>query len=368
MGHRLDVRGVAPVVAVVLTVGIVVVLTSVFGFVLFDFQSKLNEPPPNLAVEFSYTEQGQNIYVTHTSGSSLDPDNLEVRGPGEAFFDGVGEQLTAGDRFVIDADKPSEEFQLVYTREGEGVAILGTVGNPLVGDLGGVPPQITVGYEDLELGEGNDYDYNDWAFDMGTTIAGYSLNGTRYATFLSIEFDPLARGGGYSHNQSFVPESLGSGEYDLTVRQKNGTVLRTDEGSFDENTSIFLVNSGDVFGPNSNSKSSDSCDPPDRTVQLELVLDNRTKIPDNPIDADRQHGAGLPFDLTMEPSGNDDTIGVGDKRLVTVPTDWQWPLETTPINESYGGVEFNETSYRPEFQTNTWFEQPVDDKVYERCR
>ena len=161
MGHRLDVRGVAPVIAVVLTVAIVVVLTSVFGFVLFDFQSKLNEPPPNLAVEFSYTEQGQNIYVTHTSGSSLDPDNLEIRGPGEAFFDGVGEQLTAGDRFVIDADKPSEEFQLVYTREGEGVAILGTVGNPLVGDLGGVPPQITVGYEDLELGEGNDYDYND---------------------------------------------------------------------------------------------------------------------------------------------------------------------------------------------------------------
>ena len=40
MGHRLDVRGVAPVIAVVLTVAIVVVLTSVFGFVLFDFQSK----------------------------------------------------------------------------------------------------------------------------------------------------------------------------------------------------------------------------------------------------------------------------------------------------------------------------------------
>jgi hypothetical protein len=368
MGHRLDVRGVAPVVAVVLTVAIVVVLTSVFGFVLFDFQSKLNEPPPNLAVEFSYTEQGQNIYVTHTAGSSLDPDNLEIRGPGEAFFDGVGEQLTAGDRFVIDADKPSEEFQLVYTREGEGAAILGTVGNPLVGDLGGVPPQITVGYEDLELGEGNDYDYNDWAFDMGTTIAGYSLNGTRYATFLSIEFDPLARGGGYSHNQSFVPESLGSGEYDLTVRQKNGSVLRTDEGSFDENTSIFLVDSGDVFSSNSNSNHGESCVPPDRTVQLELVLDNRTKIPDNPIDADRQHGAGLPFDLPMEPSGNDDTIGVGDKRLVTVPTDWQWPLETTRIDKSYEDVSFNETSDRPEFQTNTWFEQPVDDEVYERCR
>jgi hypothetical protein len=166
----------------------------------------------------------------------------------------------------------------------------------------------------------------------------------------------------------FVPESLGNGEYDLTVRQKTGSALRTDEGSFDETTSIVLVDSGDVCSSNNNSKDGESCEPPDRTVQLELVLDNRTKIPDNPIDADRQHGVGLPFDLSMEPSGNDDTISVGDRRLVTVSTDWQWPLETTRIDESYEDVGFNETSDRPEFQTNTWFEQPVDDEVYERCR
>jgi FlaG/FlaF family flagellin (archaellin) len=367
-GRRTE-RGITPAIGVALAVFITILLAGVFGVVLIELGSDLNEPAPNLAVEFSVTQQGQNVVVTHTAGSPLAVDNLDLRGPGTARFG--GEELTAGDSFVIQTEQPSEEFRLLYT-PGDTVTLLSTIENPLVADLGGVPPQVTVGYEDLALGSsGNDYDYNDWAFDMQTTIAGYMLEETRHATHLSIEFEPLARGGGYDHDQYLVPEDLGAGEYELTVSAPDGTVLRQERGAFDANTSLFLVNSGDVFGSNTNSNSGESCTTPGRTIQLELTLDTPTEIPDNPIDADRQHGAGLPFNLTMEPSGNNDTIGIGDPRLVTVPTDWRWPEENTHIANAYESVGPENASAGdvPNFEVNTWFEEPTDpSNVFDACR
>ena len=372
MLSRTDRRGVTPAIAVALTVVLTIVLAAVSGFMLLDFQSEASEPTPSLAVDFSYTQQGQNVYVTHVAGSPIDTDNIEIRGPGTAVFVGTGELLTAGERFVIEARDPSEdELRIVYAGNEASIATLGSVTNPLVRDLGGIPPQITVGYEDLEIGSGNDYDYNDWAFNMETTIVGYSLNGTRYATHLSITFEPLARGGDYSHDQYIVPEDLGEGEYNLIVRADNGTTLRDESGEFDAETSLFLVNSGDVFNSMTNSNSGESCTESDRTVELELTLDNRTAIPDDPIDANSQHGAGLPFNLTTEPSGNSDTIGIGDSRLVTVPTNWRWPTERTHIADAYEDVVRNSTASdgRPVFETDNWFDDPVGvSNVYERCR
>jgi hypothetical protein len=366
MSNSQTARGIGPTVGVTLLLAITVVLVAMAGTILTDTSSKLDEPSPAVSTDFSFTQNGSNIIVTHEAGDTLSTDRLAVRGPGEARFDGAS--VDAGDSFVIETDSPSGRFDLVYLRTNGPDAVLATADNPLIADLGGVPPQITVAYEDLTVG-GSDYDYNDWAFDMQTTIAGYVEEDTRHATQFDFEFDPLARGGGYDHDQYLVPDDLGTGEYDLTVFDGSGTIVRRETGEFDTDTEIFLLNSGDAFTDMTNSDADDSCTAPERRVELELTLDTPTEIPDNPIDADRQHGAGLPFNLTMEPSGNNNIIGIGDPRLVTVPTDWRWPTENTHIADAYETVGPDDAGdgNTPVFDTNTWFEQPVDDKVYERC-
>jgi Protein of unknown function (DUF1628). len=138
-------RGITPVIGVAMVVIIAILLASVLGVLLIDFGSELNEPGPNLAVEFSVTQQGQNVVVTHAAGSPLAVDNLELRGPGTARFSEA--ELAAGDSFVIQTEQPSEEFRLLYAPGDGGTRLLSTIENPLVADLGGVPPQITVGYE-----------------------------------------------------------------------------------------------------------------------------------------------------------------------------------------------------------------------------
>jgi hypothetical protein len=54
----------------------------------------------------------------------------------------------------------------------------------------------------------------------------------------------------------------------------------------------------------------------------------------------------------MEPSESADTIGIGDSRLVTVPTDWGWSIERTHIADAYEDVVRNGTASddRPVFE------------------
>jgi hypothetical protein len=72
----------------------------------------------------------------------------------------------------------------------------------------------------------------------------------------------------------------------------------------------------------------------------------------------------------MEPSGNDNIIGIGDPRLVTVPTDWRWPTERTHIADAYEAVGPDDAGNGddPEFEENTWFEEPADtNNVFDGC-
>lgn len=353
---------------VVLLIAITVMLVAIVGAMIADTDSRLEEPTPKVAVDFSFTQDGSNVIVSHESGAILDTNRLELRGPGQAIFSGA--ELAAGDSFIIQSDSPSEQFDLMYTRDDAPDAVLATAENPLVSDLGGVPPQITLAYEDLSVAD-SDYDYNDWAFDMQTTIDGYFEKETRHATELSMEFDPLARGGGYNHDQYIVPGELGEGEYDLTVFDGEGTVVRDESGEFDSDTRILLLNSGNAFDSQTNAKKGNSCTAPGRRVELELTLDSPAEIPGNPIDADRQHGAGLPFNPVMEPSGNDAEIGIGDPRLVTVPTNWKWPTEQDHIASAYEdvGPEDGGKGDTPNFEIDTWFQEPTDeDNVFGACR
>ncbi len=370
MRLRREQRGIGPTLGVGLLLAITVALVAVSGMMLTESSSELNEPTPEAAVDFSVTQQEQNVVIEHEGGQTLDTDNIEVQGPGTVrFSDGDDGQFSASETLVIETDSPSESFELLYVRDDAPDAVLARAENPLVADLGGVPPQITVSYEDLTV-DSSDYDYNDWAFDMKTQITGYFDNDTRHATELSFEFDPLARGAGYSHDQYIVPDELGSGEYSLTVSDGEGSVVRERSAEFDSDTRLFVMDSGDAFDSMDNSKTGQPCVDPDRTAELTLTLDSPAEIPDNPIDADKQHGAGLPFDPVMEPSGNDERIGIGDPRMVTVPTDWRWPTERTHIADAYEEVGPDDAGDgdTPNFETNTWFENPEDSSnVLDRC-
>lgn len=107
------------------------------------------------------------------------------------------------------------------------------------------------------------------------------------------------------------------------------TDRQEENGAFDASTGILLVNPDDVLGSGTNTNSGESCTTPGRTVQPELTPEDATELPDNPIHADRQHDAGPPLNLTMEPGGNNHTIGIGEPRPVTAPTDRRWPTEST---------------------------------------
>ncbi len=370
MSYGPDSRGIGPTLGVALLLAITVMLVSITGVMLTGSSSNLNKPTPEASVEFSVTQQQKNVVIKHEAGRTLDTDNIEVRGPGTVRFrDGDDGQISAGENLIIETDSPSDSFTLVYVRDDAPDAVLAQAENPLVADLGGVPPQITVSYEDLTV-DSSDYDYNDWAFDMQTQITGYFENDTRYATELSFEFDPLARGAGYSHDQYIVPDELGEGEYELTVFDGEETVVRETSAEFNGSSKLFLMDSGNAFDSMDNSKTGQPCVDPDRTAELTLTLDSPAEIPDNPIDANRQHGAGLPFDLVMEPSGNDEQIGIGDPRMVTVPTDWNWPTERTHIADAYEDVGPDDAGDgdAPNFETNRWFENPDgSSNVLDRC-
>ena len=350
---------------------ITVALVSITGFVLTSGHatSDLHEPTPKVATEFTFKQEGKNIVGRHVGGASIQTDRLTVRGPGEVYFGG-DERLESGDTFEIITNNPSAQFSLVYTRPEKSNAVLATAKNPLVADIGGVPPQITTSYEDLKVGT-SDYDYNDWAYDMKTNITGFFENDTRHAVEMKMEFRPLARGAGYHHDQYIVPEELGTGTYNLTVYDGNDNVVREESAEFTSDTRIFLMDSKNALDSMDNANNGDTCTEPDRWVKLELDLDNPAVIPDNPINADRQHGAGLPFNPVMEPSGNNEKIGIGDPRMVTVPTDWKWPDERTHIAQAYENVgpEDAGDGDPPEFKINEWFEDTTSaDRVVGACR
>jgi hypothetical protein len=363
-----DQRGIAPTLGVALLIVITAAMASVVVFAMSESTPELEQPSATAAVDFDFDREGATIVATHTGGEPLDVDRLSVRGPGEVTF--PNGTIRSGDSFEISPQGAGGEFQLVHEHSRQPDTVLATVDNPLTDDLGGVPPQITLSHEDLEVDD-SDFDYSDWVLDMETQITGYQADDTRYAREMRFEFTPQARSGGYSHDQYIVPDELGTGEYELTVFDGAGSVVREESGEFSSDTEIFVMNSDDAFDAHTNAEPDQTCTDPDRTAKLTLTLDGPTQIPDNPIDETKQHGAGLPFNPVMEPSGNDERIGVGDSRLVTVPTDWAWPLSGEHIATAYEDVGPENPDDRgdaPTFESATWYENPQNtDAIFDGC-
>ena len=370
---RIADRSVSPVIGVVLFIAMAVLLSTVVYTMAIDSTPApegspvSGEPLPAASVDFEFQQDGANVIVTHKSGEPIAADKLSVP-QGELQYD--NETITAGSSFTIVPETPSATYDIVYA-DGDGQsAIIAQTENPLIDDLGGIPEIITLAYEDLSVNE-SDYDYSDWVIDMESQITGFFEEDQRYATELHFEFNPQARSAGYSHNQTIVPEGLGGGTYELIVTDGTGEVVSTESGNYTESSIIPILDSGDAFDSNTNGDG-EECVASDRHAELVLNPDEPTAIPDNPIDETRQHGSGLPFNPVMFPSGNNDEIGIGDFRLVTVPTDWAWPQDTVHIADAYEQVTADDTSQTgswPTFEDNEWFDSPADeDLLHAACR
>ncbi len=364
-GNRWN-RCVSAVISVVILILLVVVLATVLFAGTQQLASNMDAPSPVVGTDFEFEHRDGSVVATKIGGDTVDTDSLEIIGPGEAVFE--DDELTGGDRFTINIHEPGGEFRLVYTGEERTDAVLAQTDNPITGNLGGLPENITLGYEDLDKEE-SDFDYADWVVKTGTQIEGYEANGNKYAQEVTIDFTPRASYAGYTHDQYIVPDELGSGEYELTVYDEDGDVIESESASgesFDSDTEIHIMYSGDAYDPDV----TESDGTPQRTAELTLDLDDATRIPSDPINETTQHGSALPYDPLMKPYDDGDhtgaEIGAGDLRLVTVQEDWQWPDDSVHIAEAYEHVtadDVNEDGNEPTFETRTWFEEPADEDV-----
>lgn len=354
-----DQRAISPVLGTILMVAIVVILAALVGGLMLEFSSETPEETPITAVEFDWEVEEGAIVVTHRGGDTIDPDRLELHGPGEIVSKPA--ELSAGESLVIEVADPDGDLDLVYTDPGGDSVVVASGDNPVTDTLD-FPPEITLAYEDLEPAD-SDFDYGDWVLELETQITGFVAQGDKYAQEMTIEFDPRARYAGFQHQQYLVPDDLGDGEYELTVTDGDGTVVDTRTDSVTADERIEILNSGDALDAHTD------CDT-DRRATLHLDLDSPARIPDDPINETHQHGSGLPFDPVMEPSGNDEEIGVGDARLLTVQTGWQWPDDGVHIAEVYGPVgpdDPDDTGDPPIFEERTWFESPSGPQQLNDC-
>lgn len=150
-------RGVAPVIAVILAVAIVVVLAAAIAVPFFGLTENLEESPPNVVDttgEFEPGVEDQFVQITHVAGDDVDVEEIEIivqaSGPGNNLpnearlvnlpSDGQGESISnediqgdnligssPGDASVIIVEDSNEwgagdtiEFKINVDASGEG--------------------------------------------------------------------------------------------------------------------------------------------------------------------------------------------------------------------------------------------------------
>lgn len=150
-------RGVAPVIAVILAVAIVVVLAAAIAVPFFGLTENLEESPPNVVDttgEFEPGVEDQFVQITHVGGDDVDVEEIEIivqaSGPGNNLpnearlvnlpSDGQGESISnediqgdnligssSGDASVIIVEDSNEwgagdtiEFKINVDASGEG--------------------------------------------------------------------------------------------------------------------------------------------------------------------------------------------------------------------------------------------------------
>ena len=226
---------------------------------------------------------------------------------------------------------------------------------------------VAVAFEDLPLGAGNNWDYNDWVTDFGM-VATYDDNELAQ---LEFTFVSQASGAGYNHDQHlFFPGGTfdSSGSYSVSRYDKDGVLISSASGPFDSEADLDLlvfISTQDVLPANSgtfaNTVDGSGTSVGGYTdVLIEFNNPFEFTVPD--IEAIGVHGEGLFFDPYLYVYNTLEEIHTGDDRTLVVPDDWQWPQENAHIGMVYTGVT---TDSPPNFTDTDWYTNTPNDYIWD---
>ena len=235
---------------------------------------------------------------------------------------------------------------------------------------------VSIAFEDLEIAESSDYDYNDWIVDLtiNTTYDGDTPNLT------SITFDilPKARGAGHDHRfHILIPADTfaENGSYNLVITGASGS----DSGIYNSGNDMdFIVipdtraSLGGETHNHTNTKEVEGPTAPTVTATLTIAFDKPFYYDFSqydPYSADSMHGEGLFFDPYIEvDTGTNNQFDLAnyevhkeDPRILTVPDTWLWPEEGIAIWNVY---ESSVTAGSPPTFSPAWWTVSPNNCVY----
>lgn len=196
-----------------------------------------------------------------------------------------------------------------------------------------------VAFEDLPIGGGIDYDYNDFVTDV--TVGGtYSNDGI---SSLKFTFEAQARGAGFHHDLHLLISAStfdSAGTYTINYFETDGSPLPTDTGTFSAGSEINLMifeNTWDALPSNyggwaGNTFDGSGLQPGRKTVVIfEFTTPFEFDLSSYTPESVGVHGDALFFDPYLHVRETGQNIHITDSRLIVVPTNWEWPQERAAI-------------------------------------
>lgn len=184
---------------------------------------------------------------------------------------------------------------------------------------------VSMAYEDLPAGSGNDWDYNDVVIDVAPLFLDVSANHDLLAIRFTVHPEqgagPTGGMSGYKHTFSLrpYPDAFScNGSYTLKVTTGGST--STSSGKYTRGQSFVLV--------------PDTGEPPnlvELTINFDLPSGGGCPFDLTGFDpASTYHGQWLFFDPWLYVKDTGEEIHVirtdeGEARILSVPADWQWP-------------------------------------------
>jgi hypothetical protein len=179
------------------------------------------------------------------------------------------------------------------------------------GELPEVWPEggtLSVAYEDLPIGGGNDWDYNDFVVDIDTLATFWGTSTDRDLVQMDFTVRPEAKLAGYTHKMHLDANTFAcNGTYELV---RDGSLVES--GSYNDGTGIDVV-----LVPNTGSA------PNQVMLTISFTGDCQFSFPE--WDQNLYHGENLFYDPYLHVNNTGEDIHTGDVRMLTVPVDWQWP-------------------------------------------
>jgi len=231
---------------------------------------------------------------------------------------------------------------------------------------------ITVAFEDLPITEQYDFDYNDWVVDIDTLLSFWGTSTQRELQNIEFTFRPEARGAGYDHVfNMFLPGGTFrcDGVSTLQIFDGEGNLIHESIEDFAasvDNNFVVIPWTKDAL-PEDYANLTNTIEgmpyvDPQRTVYLSIAFNELCPFDFSGFDLTNPknvHGEGLFFDPWLYVVDTEDDIHQSDGRMLTVPVDWLWPEELTPIWLAYPDVTPGD---QPIF-TELWY-QNFNDLVY----